>query len=75
MEEDGIRDLEDSIMEIIHSGQQTENQVKKEKASNMISTGDYKVGQSTHKRDSRKRQKKGGQKIYLKNLWLKTFQI
>ena len=70
--EEQISDVEDRIMEITQSGQQKENQMKKHENNirdlwdniNLCIIGFQK-----------KKKKKKGLKIYLKKLWLKTFQI
>ena len=68
-EEEQISDLEDRIMEITQSGEQTENQIK-----HGSSIRKYKVGQSMENRDTRRKRIRGLE-IYLKKSWLKTFQI
>ena len=55
--EERISDMEDRIMEITQSGQQTENRIKKLE-SNMRPMGQYKAGQSTHNRNSRRSRKR-----------------
>ena len=54
--EERISDVEDRIMEITQSGQQTENQMKKKKTWKQYkrSMGEYKMGQSAHNRNSRR---------------------
>ena len=73
--ESQIRDLEDRIMKITQSGQQTENKIKKNE-SNIRDLWDNIKGAKLHiigipGEDG----KEGGLKIYLKKLCLKTFQI
>ena len=70
-----IGDLEDSIIEITQSGQQTENQMKKHESNCKRPIEYYKAGQSMHNRNSEGKEKERGLKIYWKKLWLKTFQI
>ena len=57
--EEQISGLEDKIKEITQSGQQTENQMKKKHESNIRDLWDN-IGQSTHKRDSRRKIKRKG---------------
>ena len=73
--EEQISDVEDKIMEITQSGQQTENQTKKHE-SNIRDYGIIQSGPIYPKLEFQKeKKKKWGLKIYLKKLWLKTFQI
>ena len=57
--EEWISDVEDKIMEINQSGQQTENQMKKHE-SNMRAIGYYKVRQPAYNRNYRRKRKRKG---------------
>ena len=73
--EELISDVEDRIMEITQSGGQKENQMKKHE-SNIRDLWDNIKQAYLHIIGIQKEQKKKrGLKIYLKKLWLKTFQI
>ena len=65
-------DLEERIMEITQSGQQTERQVKKKKKSNIRDLWDDKKWGNLHTIGIPEGGKKRGLNIYLKKLWLKT---
>ena len=56
--EERISDLEDRIMEITQSGHQTKKQNEKTWKQHKRSMEYYKVGQSVHNRNSRKRRKR-----------------
>ena len=73
--EERISDVEDRIMEIIQSGQQIENQMKKHKSNIRDLWDNIKQTNLCIKGIPEGEKKKRGLKIYLKRLWLKTFQI
>ena len=56
--EEQISDVGDRIMEITQSGQWTEKQIKKEESQYKRLRGKYKVGQSTHHRNSTRSRKR-----------------
>ena len=72
--EEGISDLEDRIMEITQSEQQTESQMKKNESNirdlwdNIKQTNLLIIGIPEEEKEKR------GLKMYLKKLWLKTSQ-
>ena len=67
-----ITELADRVMQIPQSGQKTENQVKKHESKIRELWDNIKQANLHMIRISQKRR---GLKIYLKKLWLKTFQI
>ena len=74
--EERISDVEQRIMEITQSGQQTENQMKKHESNirdlwyNIKWANVCIIGIPEGKKINKR-----GLKIYSKKLWLKTFQI
>ena len=72
--EERISDMEDRIMEITQSGQQTENQMEKHE-SNIRDLWDNIKRANLHIIGISEGKEKGRLKIYLKKLWLKAFQI
>ena len=72
--EERMSDVEDKIMEITQSGQQTENQMKKHE-SNIRVLWDNIKSANLHIIAIPEEKKKRQLKIYLRTLWLKTFQI
>ena len=70
-----ISDLEDRIMEITESGQQTENQIKKHESNTRDPSDNIKWANLRIIGTLEGKEKEKGFKIYLKKLQLKTFQI
>ena len=70
--EEQISDSEDRIMEMTHSGQQTENQMKKYE-SNIRDLWDNIKQANLRIIGIPEGKEKRGLKIYLKKLWLKNF--
>lgn len=69
-----LSDLEDTIMEIIHSEQQKTNE--KHYENNPVGFGDSSYIPAFTLQGSRKEKREiKGMKMYLRKLWLKTFQI
>ena len=71
-----MNNMEDRIMEINQLGQQTENQMKKRESNIRIIWENIKQ-KSLHiiGIPEEEKKKNEGSKVYLKELWLKTFQI
>ena len=63
--EEWISDLEDRIMEIPQSGQQTENQMKTHESNIRDLWDNIKASQSRHNRDSRRRRTRKGDWKYI----------
>ena len=62
-------------MEITQSGQQIENQMKKHESNIRDLWDNIKLANLHIKGIQKEKKKEKGLKIYLKKLWLKTFQI
>ena len=73
--EEQISDLEDRIMEITQSGQQTENQMKKHESNIRDLWYNIKWANLCIIGIPEGEEKENGIEIYLKKLCLKTFQI
>ena len=72
--EERMSDLEDRIMEIFQSREQTENQMKKKHEINIRDLWDN-IKQANLYIKGFQKEKKRVLKIYFKKLWLKMFQI
>ena len=73
--EEQISDVEDRIMEITQIGQQTQSQMKKHESNIRDLWDNKKWANLCIIRIPEGEEKEKGLKIYLKKLWLKTFQI